>query len=109
MTACLCKADAEAVPGVRFASLPRGADDDLVVGGVMEAACISPAAVDILFVNDEIAHPAQEAASLDCGVLIRGAVLPELSEAVGGGSTVSAIVDACFRILCKYTSKVLLA
>jgi hypothetical protein len=70
---------------------------------------ISPAAVEILLVKEEIAQPVQEAASLGCGVLIRGAAVVEGSAVLGGGKTLSAIVDVNLRIRWRYMSIVLLA
>lgn len=66
---------------------------------------------ETLFVNEEMAQPVHEAASLElgCGVLIRGADAFDASTAVGGGNTVSGIAEACFRIFCRNTSIVLLA
>jgi hypothetical protein len=78
-------------------------DDD--IAEVEEDDCISPAAVDILFVKDDIAHPVHdpaEFASAICGVLVLG-------PGACGGSAVSGMPAAAFRTFCTYTSSVLLA
>ena len=101
-TACRWRFDADAVIGagrrislVAGTELGRGA-----MGVVVPLDCISPAVEETLFVNEEMAQPVHEAASLEfgCGVLIRGADAFDASTAVRGGKTVSAIVEACFRI-----------
>ena len=87
------------MPGTRRrASFGMGAELGRVAetGVPLELGSISPAAVEILLVNEEIAQPAQEAASLGCGVLIRG-VVAVASEVAGGGKTLSGIVDANLR------------
>lgn len=76
VTAWRWRFDADAV-GALFASGPG----DAVRAGVLApdpfaAVCMSPAAEDSLFVNDEIAHPVQPEDSLACGVAIRGAAVP---------------------------------
>ena len=99
-TASRCKADAEAVPGAGLrTSLVKGVGLGRVVGAAAPFAFgwISPTAAETLFVKDEMAHPVQEAASLGCGVLIRGVFELDVSAAVGGGNTESGIVEANFR------------
>jgi len=101
ITAWRWSAEAEAVPGAFRGSAVRGADADRAgagAGAPLALAVISPAVVEILLVKEEIAQPVQEAASLDCGVLIRGAPVVEASEVFGGGKIVSAIVEANLRI-----------
>jgi len=100
-TACRCSADAEAeaVPAAgRRTSFAVGAEFGRAAGTDVpfEAGCISPAAVETLLVNEEIAQPAQEATSFACGVLIRG-VFAVASAVAGGGNAVSAIEDENFR------------
>ena len=66
-TACLCRADAEAVPGAgRRISLVKGVELGRGVGEAAPFALgwISPTAAETLFVNEEMAQPVQEAASL---------------------------------------------
>lgn len=74
----------------RDESAPGGTDEDLsLFGGCAFATfgCMSPLAVAILLVKDEIAHPAHPAASL-CVVPIRGTA-PFAEAVAGGGKTVS--------------------
>lgn len=99
-TACRWRADADAVPGSLLGS-DVGAE---AVCGVFVAPfetddVISPAAAETLLVNDEMAQPVHEAASLGCGVLMRGVGVADVSVA-GGGRTVSGIVAANFRTRC---------
>ena len=98
--ACLCRADADAVvPGVLRGSVGGGREEGR--GGWEEPLAldwISPAAVESVLVNEEIAQPVQEAASLGWGVLIRGAEPADASAMVGAGMTVSGIVEANLRI-----------
>lgn len=99
MTAWRCRADAEAVPGSLRGSVVKGAEEGRVgLVGPLGLVVISPTAEETLLVKDEMAQPAHEAASVGCGVLIRGAAV-EASAAFGGGKTVSAIVEANLRIL----------
>lgn len=66
-TACRCNVDAEAVPGADLRiSFVRGAEFGRELGAAepLELGWISPAAAETLLVNDEIAQPVQEAASL---------------------------------------------
>ena len=99
ITAWRCRADAEAVLGALRDSVVRGADEGRAGLGVpFGLVDISPTAAETLLVKEEMAQPVQEAASLGCGVLIRGAAV-EASAALGGGKTVSAIVEANLRIL----------
>lgn len=68
-TAWRWRADADAVAGAgagRRESFDRGAELGRVVGvdEPFVADCISPAAAETLFVNEEIAQPVQEDASL---------------------------------------------
>lgn len=88
-----CRADAEAVARMgRVAGFSRAEE-----GADGEDGSMSPAAVESLLVKLEIAQPAQEAASLACGVLMRGVVETERLGA-SGGSAVSAISAAALRI-----------
>ena len=99
-TAWRCNTDAEAVPGAGLrTSLVKGAEFGRDVGAAVpfELGWISPAAAETLLVNEEMAQPVQEAASLGCGVLIRGVLEFDVSAALGGGSTVSGIVEANLR------------
>lgn len=67
-----------------------GTEEDLsLVGGCAFATfdCMSPLAVAILLVKDEIAHPAHPAASF-CVVPIRGTA-PFAEAVAGSGKTVS--------------------
>jgi len=101
MTAWRCRAEAEAVPRAFRGSAVRGAEEGRAGPGVpLALAVISPAAVEILLVKEEMAQPVQDAASLGCGVLIRGAPVVEASAVLGGGKTVSAIVETNLRIRC---------
>ena len=89
------------VPEGRDESAPGGTDDDLsLFGGALATfGCMSPLAVAILLVKDEIAHPAHPAASL-CVVPIRGTA--PLAEAVAGrGKTVSGSELPYLRIRCR--------
>lgn len=101
-TACLWRADADAVPGARLGSDVgaeagrEGLATPFAFAGDDE---ISPAADETLLVNEEIAQPAHEAASLGCGVLIRGVGVADVS-VVGGGRTESGMVAANFRMRC---------
>jgi hypothetical protein len=97
-TACRCKAEAEAVPGVRRGSVVDGAEEGR--GGPLESDVISPAAAETLLVKEEMAQPAHDAASLALGwgVLMRGAAPADASVVLGGGRAVSAIEDANLRI-----------
>ena len=108
-----CTADAEAVPGAGFrAALVDSVEFGRDVGAAaapLELGWISPAAAGTLFVNDEIAQLVHEAASLGCGVLIRGVFEFVVSTALGGGNTVSGIVNANLRTFERYVSMVLLA
>lgn len=98
MTAWRCRADAEAVPGGLRDSVVKGAEEGRAGLGVpLGLVVISPTAAETLLVKEEMAQPVQEAASLGCGVLIRGAAVTA-STAFGGGKTVSAIVEANLRI-----------
>ncbi len=66
-TACRCNADAEAVPGTGLrTSLVKGAEleRDVGAGDTFELFWISPVAAETLLVNEEIAQPVQDAASL---------------------------------------------
>jgi len=74
-----------------------------------EFSWISPAACEILLVKDEIAQPAHEAASVATGVPIRGADEEVAFSVVGGGNTVSGMVEANLRMRARYASIVLLA
>lgn len=57
-----------------------------------EEGSMSPAAVEILLVNEEMAQPVQDAASLGWGVPMRGVVeLERAASGAGGGRTVSGI------------------
>ena len=59
-----------------------------------EDGSMSPAAVEILLVNEEMAQPVQDAASLGWGVPMRGVVEVELvrpASGAGGGRTLSGI------------------
>lgn len=101
-TACLCNADAEAVPETgRRVSLAKGAEfrGDARDGAPFEPGWISPAAAETLFVKEEMAQPAHDAVSLGWGVLICSVVEFDVSAALGGGNTVSGIVDANLRTL----------
>lgn len=76
----------------------RGAEVERLASGsaglvVFAVGSISPWAVEILLVKDEMAHPAQE---LSLGVPTRGSDL-WVSVGTEGGITVSAIVPANFR------------
>jgi len=91
--------DAEAVIGAgRRTSLVAGTELGRVTCVAALLDWISPAVDETLFVNEEMAQPAHDAASLGWGVLMRGADAFDASTAVGGGKTVSGIVEACFRI-----------
>jgi hypothetical protein len=83
----------------RRRSLDKGAELGRAskAGVPFKVGWISPAAVDTLFVNDEMAHPVHEAGSLGCGVLIRGAAVVDAPAALRGGNAVSAIDDANLR------------
>ena len=70
---------------------------------------MSPTAADTLLVKEEMAHPVQDAASIGCGVLIRGVFVVDNSAALGGGNTVSGMDEANLRIRWRYASMVLLA
>lgn len=66
----------------------------LADGVAEDEGSMSPAAVEILLVNEEMAQPVQDAASLGWGVAIRGVVEFELerpASKAGGGRTLSAI------------------
>ncbi len=64
-TACRWRTDAEADPSVRRGSVGNGAEVGCVAFEVPFAEdVISPAAAETLLVNEEMAQPAQEAASL---------------------------------------------
>ena len=66
-TAWRCNEDAEAVPGDGFrTSLVRGAEfgRDVGAAALFELGWISPTTVETLLVNEEMAQPVQEAASL---------------------------------------------
>ena len=66
-TACLCSADAEAVPDAGLLiSLVEGAEFEREARAVdpLELGWISPTAAETLLVNEEMAQPVQEAASL---------------------------------------------
>lgn len=111
-TAWRWRVDAEAVAVMvvgRRISLLAGCELGRILGVVVPLDWISPAVEETLLVKEEMAQPAQEAASLGWGVLMRGAVAFEESTAVGGGRTVSAIVEACLRIRWRKRSMVLLA
>lgn len=111
-TICRCNADAEAVPGFgRRGSLVNRRELGRADGfGVPFAVgWMSPVAAETLLVKEEMAQPVQEAASLGCGVLMRGAPALDVSTALGGGNAESAIEKANFRMRCRYTSIVLLA
>lgn len=87
MTACLCKEDVDALAGfVCFCSSTIGVELGLASGTVIPfaAGCISPTAVDTLLVNDEMAHPVQDAASLGCVVFILAEEEVVESAALGG-------------------------
>lgn len=100
-TAWRWSADADAVAAGRRVSLTTGIEAGRGAGASpLEVAWISPAADETLLVKEEIAQPVQEAASLDCGVLIRGVADIGVS-AVGGGSAVSGNEEANLRTLCK--------
>jgi hypothetical protein len=88
----------------------RGTDAERAVSGsrvllVLAVGSISPLAVAILFVNDEMAQPAQE---LSLGVPTRASGLLT-SAGAAGGRTVSGIVLAYFRVRWTYKSSVLFA
>lgn len=86
----------------RDESAAGGTDDDLSLFGACAFAtfgCMSPLAVAILLVKDEIAHPAQPAASL-CVVPIRGTG-PFAEAVAGSGKTVSGSELPCLRIRCR--------
>ena len=72
--------------------------------GLAVPARFSPLAAANLFVNDEIAQPAQPALAAaetsGCGVPMRGVLLLEVTVFVGG-RMVSGIVAACLRIRAK--------
>lgn len=112
LRAFLCKLDSELVFGRAGSVLGfGGADEDRGSRAVCEAvglgfASISPLAVDILFVKEEIAQPAQDVSF--CGVPILG-VVPFVVAVFGRGRTVSGSVVPYFRIRLRYKSKVLLA
>lgn len=96
-TACRCSVEADAVMGAgRRISLVAGTELGRAAGVAVPLDWISPAADETLFVNDEIAQPVHDAASLGWGVLIRGA---DESTVLGGGRTESGIVEENFRIL----------
>lgn len=88
----------------------RGTDAERAVSGsaalvALAVGSISPLAVAILFVNDEMAQPAQE---LSLGVPTRASGLLT-SAGAAGGMTVSGIVLANFRVRWTYKSNVLFA
>ncbi len=102
MTAWRWRAEAEAVPGGLRGSVLKGAEEGRAglaepLGFGFGFVVISPTAEETLLVKEEMAQPVQDAASLGCGVPIRGAAA-EASTAPGGGKTVSAMVDANLRI-----------
>jgi len=103
MTAWRWSAEAEVVPGPGGlrGSVVKGAEDGRAgLAEPLGLVVISPTAEDTLFVKEEMAQPVQEAASLGCGVPIRGADV-EASTAPGGGKTLSAMVEANLRIRCR--------
>jgi hypothetical protein len=71
---------------------------------------ISPLAAASLLVKDDMAQPAQEAAS-DCALPMRGALepIPVVVAVVGGGRTLSGIVAEYFLMRARKTSKVFAA
>lgn len=87
----------------------RGTDTERLgsSAGLVEPAVgsISPSAVAILLVNEEMAQPAHD---LSLDVPIRAASLGA-SELVVAGRTVSAMVLPNFLTRCRYMSNVLLA
>lgn len=84
-TAWRCSADADAVGRAgRRGSLAIVAVFGLGGASLFDVACISPTAEETLLVKEEIAQPVHEAASLGCGVPIRGVAEVEASEVVGG-------------------------
>jgi hypothetical protein len=96
----------EAVLGAVLGAVLReafrvGAEFDRVVDArvPLESGWISPAVEETLLVNEEMAHPVQEAVSLGSGALMRGAAEPDESAAEGAGKTVSGIVEANLRTL----------
>ena len=94
----------------RAVSALGGTEEGLMLPGAARVPlgfdCISPLAVAILFVKDEIAQPAHDVSFWS--VPIRGTA-PLTAPVLGGGKTVSGSVPAYFRIRCVYTSNVLLA
>ena len=84
--------------------------EEVPFGLIGVGACISPLAAASLFVNDEMAQPAQPVAPASCvGVLILGVPLLLVKADVEGGSAVSGIVDVYLRIRVTNNSIVLLA
>ena len=77
--------------GATDAGLPSPGFDLEVLG----FGCISPLAVASLFVNDEMAHPAQPVSF--CGVPIRG-IAPLAAAVVEGGRPDSGMVLAYLRM-----------
>ena len=73
--------------------------------GLAAVGSISPSAADILFVNEEMAHPAQD---LSFDVPMRASDLFGSGEVVDGIAE-SAIVLPNFRTRWRYTSSVLFA
>lgn len=99
MIASRCSVDAEAERAGPCDGL-GGIDEDLspVKGrcGGIAFDCISPLAVPSLFVNDDIAHPAQPGVSLS-GVPIRGPLEPFVDAVLAGGRSVSGKVVPYLR------------
>ena len=89
------------MPGVLRVSVVGGTEDGRRDCDPLVLDCISPDVAETLFVKDDIAHPVQEAASLGCGVPILGAGVADASVVLGGGSTLSDIDAAYFRIRCR--------
>ena len=101
MRAFLWRLDSELVLG-RVDSMPGfgGAEEDRCSCAAFETpglgfVSMSPLAVEILFVKDEIAQPAQDVSV--CGVPILG-VVPFVVAVFGGGRMVSGRVVPYFRI-----------
>lgn len=98
LTACRCSEEADEVGFLVPGPGPGdGAGRGVAVPDAVPLVCISPAAEDILFVKEEMAQPVHEEPSLGCGVLMRGALPVSV---LGGGRTVSAMLEAAFRIFC---------
>lgn len=96
-------AEAEARTGALtglVSSVEGGRARVLAEAATEEEGSMSPAAVDILFVNEEMAQPVHDAASLGWGVPMRGVVELEFvrpASGAGGGRTVSGIWLAALR------------